>query len=136
MLGLKEAAELAGVAESTVYRAAKKGRISSRSGDGGRLLFDPAEVQRWAGTRPGRTAAQAGADERRTEPQPAEPAELARLQALREADAARIRDLEDLVADVRKDRDHWREAATAALRQLADQRPAPARRAWWPWRAA
>jgi hypothetical protein len=124
MLGLKEAAELAGVAQSTIYRAVKNGRISASSGDADRLLFDPAEIGRWSSTR----ARHAGASEARTVPQPADShalaSDLARIEAELAAERRRSMDLE-------RQCDRWHSMAVSAMQQLTDQRAAPARPSFW-----
>lgn len=132
MLGLKEAAELAGVAESTIYRAAKSGRISANSGDAGRLLFDPAEVTRWGASRPGRTSATERLSEPRTDALIADLPDhlrtIERLEVELAAERRRIMDLERERDRLERDRDRWADLASGTLRQLADQRAVPATR--------
>lgn len=123
MLGLKEAAEMAGVAQSTIYRAVKTGRISASSGDADRLLFDPAEIGRWSSTRAERASASAARIGPLAVDSQTLASDLARIEAELAAERRRVIDLE-------RDRDRWHELATVTLRQLADQRPA-ARPSFW-----
>lgn len=120
MLGLKEAALAAGVAESTIYRAAKKGRISANAGDGGRLLFEPSEIERWATTRAGAPVAP---DERRNDDSLA----VAPLQARIEAMAQQIAELQDDKRDLRAERDRLLGVVETQTRLLA----APAAGSGW-----
>lgn len=125
MLGLKDAALAAGVAESTIYRATKKGQISASAGSAGQLLFDASEIDRWCAARAGR----ASANERRTVEANADSqtlaSDLARITGELAAERRRSVDLE-------RDRDRWHELAIGTLRQLADQRQAPpARLSFW-----
>jgi len=130
MLGLRQAAEMAGVAESTIYRALKKGRISATNSDDGKLLFDPSEVTRWAASRPQSTSVDLVASEARTTAQVAPEVEIARLQAQLEAEKVRNIDLEtNFTARIRgleADRDAWRDQATRLLPAMAAQ----PRRSW------
>src|SRR3954465_3871419 len=46
MLGLREAAQLAGTSKSSILRAVKAGRLSAQRNDQGEFKVDPAEVAR------------------------------------------------------------------------------------------
>src|SRR3954464_7333380 len=46
MLGLREAAQLAGTSKSSILRAVKAGRLSATRNDQGEFKVDPAEVVR------------------------------------------------------------------------------------------
>jgi len=46
---------------------------------------------------------------------------------------ARLNDALDQIQDLRRQRDRAEDERRRAQEQLADQRAAPARRAWWPW---
>ena len=46
---------------------------------------------------------------------------------------ARLNDALDQIQDLRGQRDRAEDERRRAQEQLADQRAAPARRAWWPW---
>jgi len=48
-VGMMEATRLTGKAKTTLRRAIKGGQLSCTVGDEGRKLFDPAELERWAG---------------------------------------------------------------------------------------
>jgi predicted nucleic acid-binding Zn-ribbon protein len=46
---------------------------------------------------------------------------------------ARLNDALDQIQDLRRQRDRAEDERRRAQEQLADQRAAPAGRAWWPW---
>lgn len=123
MLGLKDAALAAGVAESTIYRAAKKGQISASPGNAGQLLFDPSEIDRWSAARAGRASANEQRSLLATPDSQILASDLARITGELAAERRRSMDLE-------RDRDRWHELAIGTLRQLADQRPV-ARPSFW-----
>ena len=126
MLGLKDAALAAGVAESTIYRAAKNGKLSATSGNSGQLLFDPSEIDRWVSTRAERASASAA----RTVTSPTDSVDYLRKIERLEADLAAERRRN---VDLERDRERWHDVATGALRQLAAERSTstPARQGFW-----
>lgn len=113
MYSLKEAAERTGRGKPAILKAIQKGRISARKNEFGEWQIDPAELHRVYPPVPG-TVSGNGTIERWETPK--ETSVLQReLEILREE---RRRDF-DLIEDLRKDRDHWRQQATALL---TDQR--------------
>jgi hypothetical protein len=134
---LAQAAKAVGRDRSTLLRMIKIGRLSaSRDEVTGAWAIEPAELHRVYPPADPHAENQADAQARI----PDSTARIAALQAQIEAasDAIRVRD--EVIADLRQDRDH----AHAERRQvqgrldalLTDQRaapPAPARRSWWPW---
>lgn len=116
-LSLSQAAKVTGKSKSTINRAIKTGKISATRHDDGSYSIDASELARVFSVEP-----QDGAKERGAEP--SEPRLLERIEAL-ESMLAREREIS---ADLKEDRDRWRQQATALL---TDQRPTPRR--WWPW---
>jgi hypothetical protein len=110
-LSLSQAAKLTGKSKSTINRAIKDGSYS----------IDPAELSRAFSMEP-----EGGA--KRSDAEPDGNRLLERIEAL-EAMLNRER---EIAADLKEDRDRWRQQATALL---TDQRaPASTGSRWWPWR--
>jgi hypothetical protein len=133
-LSLRQAAREVGVSKSTLSRAVAAGKLSATRHPDGRITVAPAELFRVFEPRLSRADAHhLSGDAMGHLASPPEPAVL-ELQA-------RVRHLEEQLAEARQDRDEWRAAAKAAIArplQLAppDARPAPpAPRRWW-WRFA
>ena len=108
-LSLSQAARLTSKSKSTINRAIKTGKISATRHDDGSYSIDPAELSRAFGLGP-----QEGAKRRDAEPD--ENRLLERIEAL-ETMLNRER---EIAADLKEDRDRWRQQATALL---TDQRP-------------
>jgi ArsR family metal-binding transcriptional regulator len=125
MLSLTEAAQAAGTAKSTIWRAIKAGRISASRTHTGSYEVDPAELFRVFPATPRdsdlKQAAMAVA--------PIAMAALeAQIGALKEVSSLLKAQLED----IRKDRDAWRTQAESNQRLLVDARPR--RRGLFGWR--
>ena len=126
---LAEAAAACGIDKSTVRRAVRSGRISGTRDEGGVWRIEPVELHRVFPPAVARTEGDTAA---------------APLHALPDAAAAAtdalVAELRAVIADLRQDRDHWREQAQRlALPKPPDPAPVPAeakRRSWWPWRRA
>lgn len=113
MYSLKEAAERTGRGKPAILKAIQKGRVSAKKNDFGEWQIDPAELHRVYPPVPGTVSGNSAIERWETGK---EPVVLQReLEILREE---RRRDF-DLIEDLRKDRDHWRQQATALL---TDQR--------------
>jgi hypothetical protein len=118
---LATAAAAAGINKSTVFRAIKGGRISAQRDETGQWQIDPAEFHRVFPPLP----APATATHHSTQPN-------AMIDML-------ISELQSVIADLRRDRDHWRIAFEGAQRLLAsptqqdapEMQPARNRRFWW-----
>lgn len=121
-LSLSQAARLTGKSKSTINRAIKTGKISANRHEDGSYSIDPAELSRVFGLEP-----QEGSKRRDAEP------DGTRLLERIEALEAMLNREREVVADLKEDRDRWRQQATALL---TDQRPATATTTsrWWPWR--
>lgn len=113
---LNEAAKAVGKSKTTIHRAIKSGKISASKLDNGAYAIDPSELYR---------AFQAGTAER-TKRNDTEQLETTsgmadiRLEMLEKERERERQQLEDTIADLREDRDKWRQQATALLE---DKRP-------------
>lgn len=120
-LSLSQAAKLTGKSKSTINRAIKTGKLSATRNDDGSYSIDPAELSRAFDVEPLEGAKRRDADPDGTRL-------LERITAL-EAMLNREREIS---ADLKEDRDRWRQQATALL---TDQRPVTTTVSkWWPWR--
>lgn len=120
-LSLSQAAKLTGKSKSTINRAIKTGKLSAARHEDGSYSIDPAELSRAFDVEPPDGA-------KRRDAEPDETRLLERIAAL-ETMLNREREIS---ADLKEDRDHWRQQATAFL---IDQRPATTTATkWWPWR--
>ena len=125
MYTLGTAAKAAGRTKSAIFKAIQKGRISAQKDDLGRYQIDPAELHR---VYPPLPIPEKGARERTGE-------ETAENRVLK----AKVELLEELLREVREDRDHWRRQASALTYQPVPQEapksetPRPPWLWWWPW---
>jgi len=115
-LSLSQAAKLAGKSKSTINRAIKTGKLSATRHEDGTYSIDPSELARAFDVEPLEGAKRHDADLDGTRL-------LERIAAL-EAMLNREREIS---ADLKEDRDRWRQQATALL---TDQRST---RRWWVW---
>ncbi len=119
-LSLSQAAKLTGKSKSTINRAIKTGKLSATRHEDGSYSIDPAELARAFDVEPLEGAKRHDVELDGTRM-------LERIAAL-EAMLNREREIS---ADLKEDRDRWRQQATALL---TDQRPiAPTKIRWWPW---
>ena len=113
MIGMTEAAKLTGKQRQTIHKAIKEGRVSAVRNESGEWRIDPAELFRVytpVSTMNDNQNNKVDSDSQRVD------SGLQReLELLRE----RIREKDSIIDDLRKDRDHWRQQATALL---TDQR--------------
>jgi excisionase family DNA binding protein len=113
---LNEAAKAVGKSKTTIHRAIKSGKISASKLDSGAYAIDPSELHR---------AFQIGTLERtiRNDKEQAKTtsgtADI-RLEMLEKERERERQQLEETIADLREDRDKWRQQATALLE---DKRP-------------
>ena len=119
-LSLSQAAKLTNKSKSTINRAIKTGKLSATRHDDGSYSIDPAELSRAFNIEPLDSS-------KRSDVEPDRTRLLERIEAL-EVMLSREREIS---ADIKEERDHWRQQATALL---TDQRPSPTRQRWWPWR--
>ena len=119
-LSLSQAAKLTEKSKSTINRAIKTGKLSATRHDDGSYSIDPAELSRVFNMEPHNSS-------KRSDAQPDGTRLLERIEAL-EAMLNREREIS---ADLKEDRDRWRQQATSLL---IDQRPnIPVRTKWWLW---
>lgn len=113
---LGAAAKASGKSKATISKAIKSGRLSALKDETGVYQIEPAELHRVY-------PLNIKNEQDRTPRTPSETFEkgacVGELQARLEAAHERLTDKEALIADLREDRDRWRQQATALL---ADQR--------------
>lgn len=114
---LGEAAKATGKSKATISKAIKSGRISAFKTDTGTFEIDPSELHRvYPPT--------VSSEQKETPRLPPSGAEndilISELRTRLEAVNERLADKEAVIADLKEDRDRWRQQATALL---ADQRP-------------
>lgn len=120
-LSLSQAAKLTGKSKSTINRAIKTGKLSATRHEDGSYSIDPAELSRAFDMEPPYSV-------KRSDSEPDGTRLLERIEAL-ESMLSREREIS---ADLKEDRDRWRQQATLLL---SDQRSTTFSNArWWPWR--
>jgi len=136
-LTLSQAAKVSGKSKSTLSRAIKMGRLSATRLDDGNFSIDPAELFR---VYPATT--DNPYDERPIEqgatPVPAElKSRISMLELLLEKEREAVAREREISADLKEDRDRWRQQAASLLADLSPQTaeatPPVRRRAWWPF---
>src|SRR3954469_11992721 len=121
---LGEAANAAGKAKSTIFKACKDGLISFARDDRGRFLIEPAELHRVFPPVSAERSAEQPRMDARTDPET--------LKAVIERDFLKreIEQLRTVLDDMKSERDEWRRQAQTLA--LTDQtKPEPPRRSWW-----
>lgn len=115
MLSLKDASEAVGMTKPALFKAIKAGRLSASRNDKGEYQIDPAELFRVY-------------PPPKTEPVTRNPESLQlEIDGLRreiQQRDERINDIRAQVDDLKADRDHWRQQATALLTHQQQQPPA------------
>lgn len=114
---LGEAAKATSKSKATISKAIKSGRISAHKDETGTFHIDPSELHRVYPPAvssdqmetPANTSARADID-----------GTIRELKARLEAAHERLSDKEAVIADLKEDRDRWRQQASALL---TDQRP-------------
>jgi hypothetical protein len=117
---LGEAAKAVGKSKTTLHRAIKSGKISASKTDNGLYVIEPSELHRLY---PGVTVGTSDAPLPRndTEQQSNTLGTLRIQMEMQEKERERERALlQETIADLREDRDKWRQQATALLE---DKRP-------------
>ena len=131
---LGDAAKATGKSKTTLHRAIKSGRISALKAEDGSYSIDPAELHRvfpavTAGTPLGLLPK--NDEERLSNTLSALRILLEMHEIERERDRAH---LQETIADLREDRDKWRQQATSLLTDQRSEPPNPIhRRRWWPF---
>jgi len=119
---LSDAAKATGKNRTTIQRAKKSGKISASKNDNGAYEIEPAELHRIFPAIAQRSAQQTKETVSNATQQgdATSEARRSRLEVLeKERDRERVQ-LEETIADLREDRDKWRQQATALLQ---DKRP-------------
>ena len=114
---LGEAAKATGKSKATISKAIKSGRISAEKGDTGAFKIDPSELHR---VYPITVEDKRFETPKETVVNGEDSGLIRELQARLEATQERLADKEAVIADLREDRDRWRQQATTLL---TDQRP-------------
>jgi excisionase family DNA binding protein len=114
---LGEAAKATGKSKATISKAIKSGRISAFKDETGTFRIDPSELQR---VYPITVYSEQKETPENTRENGDTAITIRELQTRLEAANERLSDKEAVIADLREDRDRWRQQATALL---TDQRP-------------
>ncbi len=114
---LGEAAKATGKSKATISKAIKNGRISARKDETGTFRIDPSELHR---VYPSTVSSELYETPENTTVRPDIDGAIRELQARLEAAHERLTDKETVIADLKEDRDRWRQQATALL---SDNRP-------------
>ena len=117
---LGDAAKAVGKSKTTLHRAIKSGRISAKKSEDGSYSIDPSELHRVFP--PVTAVTPTDTFQRNDTEHPSNTLETLRIQLeLQEKERERERALlQETIADLREDRDKWRQQATALLE---DHRP-------------
>lgn len=117
---LNEAAKAAGKSKTTIHRALKSGKISATKLDSGAYAIEPAELHRIFPAVPVERNAERSDGNGTEHPRNDQGTLHIQLETIeKERDRERIL-LQETIADLREDRDKWRQQATALLE---DKRP-------------
>lgn len=117
MIGMTEAAKLTGKQRQTIHKAIKEGRISATRAESGEWRIDPAELFRVYP--PASTVNDNQNNKVDVGLQQIDSGLQREVDLLRE----RIREKDDVIDDLRQDRDHWRQQATALLTDRREPTP-------------
>lgn len=125
---LGEAATATGKSKATISKAIKNGKISASKGANGAYRIDPSELHR---VYPVNSLPKHQSEQKETPGNTTINADISpkikELELKLEAAQQRLTDKEEQMADLKEDRDKWRQQATLLLE---DKRP---KRRWWPW---
>ena len=114
---LGEAARATGKSKATISKAIKNGRVSARKDETGTFHIDPSELHR---VYPPAASGEHKETPMNTAEKTSVDGSIRELQARLEAAHERLSDKEAVIADLKDDRDRWRQQATSLL---TDQRP-------------
>jgi hypothetical protein len=115
---LGEAAKATGKSKATISKAIKSCRVSARKDETGMFHIDPSELHR---VYPPTVSSEQKETPTRTPEKADSDGTIRELQARLEAAHERLSDKDAVIADIKEDRDRWRQQATALL---IDKRPA------------
>lgn len=114
---LGEAAKATGMSKATISKSIKNGRISASKDETGTFRIDPSELHR---VYPPTVSSEQKETPESTPTKADIDGTIRELRARLEAAQERLSDKDTVIADLREDRDRWRQQATALLE---DQRP-------------
>jgi hypothetical protein len=114
---LGEAAKATSKSKATISKAIKSGRISAHKDETGTFHIDPSELHR---VYPPTVSSERNETPVNTPTKSDIDGTIRELQARLESAHERLSDKETVIADLKEDRDRWRQQATALL---TDQRP-------------
>lgn len=109
---LGEAARATGKSKATISKAIKNGRVSARKDETGTFHIDPSELHR---VYPPSVSIEQDETPANTHQKIDIDGTIRELQARLEATQDRLADKDAVIADLREDRDRWRQQATALL---------------------
>ena len=121
---LGEAAKATGKSKATISKAIKSGRISALKDETGTFRIDPSELQR---VYPISVYGEQKETPENTSGNADTTITIRELQARLEAANDRLSDKEAVIADLREDRDRWRQQATAFAYRSAPHKSLMAR---------
>lgn len=113
---LGEAAKATGKSKATISKAIKSGRISAQKDESGVFHIAPSELHR---VYPLNVSLEAKETHTSTPENTELLAEIRELRTRLEAASDRLNDKDNIISDLREDRDKWRQQATSLL---SDQR--------------
>lgn len=136
-LTLSQAAKASGKSKSTLSRAIKMGRLSANRLDDGNFSIDPAELFRVYPATLNNPYDERPIEQGAT-PVPTElQNRISMLELLLEKEREAVTREREISADLKEDRDRWRQQAASLLADLrpglAESTPQGRRRAWWPF---
>lgn len=117
---LKEAAKATGKSKTTIHRALKSGRISAAKLDSGAYAIEPAELHRVFPIAPPERNEEHSTRNKKERLHSAVGTLQTQLETIEKERERERQQLLETLADLREDRDRWRQQATALLE---DKRP-------------
>ena len=127
---LGEAANAAGKAKSTIFKACKDGVISFSRDERGRFLIEPAELHRVFPPVSAERSSEPAAEQPRTNE------ETLKTAIERDFLKREVEQLRTLLEDMKSERDEWRRQAQTLALPAPEARPATesGQGGWWPFR--
>lgn len=117
---LKEAAKATGKSKTTIHRALKSGKISAIKLDSGAYAIEPAELHRVFPLVPPERNKERSIRNSEEHPRNDQGMLRGQLETMEKEREREREQLQETIADLREDRDRWRQQATALLE---DKRP-------------
>ena len=117
---LNEAAKATGKSKTTIHRALKSGKISANKTDSGAYAIEPAELHRVFPSVPTERNAERSIGNGEEHPHDDFGTLRIQLESVKNERERERQQLQETIADLREDRNRWRQQATALL---DDKRP-------------